>query len=249
MLAKSFMPELDKLIFEIQERAQKEDGGGIHKDFRLYLTSLPADYFPVSVLQNGVKMTNEPPKGFKANLLRSFGTLIKEEDYEGVAKAVPWKKLLTGLLFFHANMQERRKFGPLGWNIRYAFDESDLETSIAVLRRFLEEQATIPWDALNYVTGQINYGGRVTDDWDRRTLMAILSIYMVPAILDEGYKFSSSGTYFAPAAGSLVQTMAYFDTLPLADDPEVFGMHENANVTFTRNESLLLMEVRNILRI
>jgi len=77
-------------------------------------------------------MTNEPPKGTKANLLRSFANLIKEEDYEGVAaKSVPWKKLLVGLLFFHSNVQERRKFGPLGWNIRYAFDESDLETSIA----------------------------------------------------------------------------------------------------------------------
>lgn len=106
--------------------------GGVHKDFRLYLTSAPASYFPVSILQNGVKMTNEPPKGTKANLLRSFANLIKEEDYEGVAaKSIPWKKLLVGLLFFHSNVQERRKFGPLGWNIRYAFDESDLETSIA----------------------------------------------------------------------------------------------------------------------
>jgi dynein heavy chain len=131
MLAKSWMPKLDRIIFDLQERGKKEDGGGIHPDFRLFLTSAPATYFPVSILQNGVKMTNEPPKGLRANLLRSFGNLVKEEDYEGMEKALSWKKLLTGLVFFHANIQERRKFGPLGWNIRYAFDESDLETSIA----------------------------------------------------------------------------------------------------------------------
>jgi dynein heavy chain, axonemal len=188
-----------------------------------------------------VKMTNEPPKGFKSNLLRSFGNLVKEEDYEGMSKPLQWKKLLTGLMFFHSNIQERRKFGPLGWNIRYAFDESDLETSIAVLRRFLQEQEVLPWDALNYVTGQINYGGRVTDDWDRRCLMSILSIYMVPEILTEEYKFSRSGNYYAPPAGKMSDTLQYFESLPLTDDPEVFGMHENANVTFNTNESLALM--------
>lgn len=125
------MPELDRIIFDLQERASKDNGGGIHADFRLYLTSAPASYFPVSILQNGVKMTNEPPKGLRANLLRSFANLIKEDEYESMAKSLQWKKLLTGLVFFHANIQERRKFGPLGWNIRYAFDESDLETSIA----------------------------------------------------------------------------------------------------------------------
>jgi dynein heavy chain len=133
MLAKSWMPELDRIIFELQEKAKSPGGGGINPDFRLFLTSFPTPYFPVAVLQNGVKMTNEPPRGFRANILRSFGNLVKEEDYEGCApnKLVQWKKLLCGLAFFHANIQERRKFGPLGWNIRYAFDESDLETSIA----------------------------------------------------------------------------------------------------------------------
>ena len=257
MLAKSWMNELDKIVFDIQERVkisslppsqqsaeQKESGGVNHvsKDFRLFLTSTPCDYFPVSILQNGIKMTNEPPKGFRANLLKSFASLIKEEDYENCAKSMEWKKLLCGLAFFHANIQERRKFGPLGWNIRYAFDESDLETSVAVLRRFLEEQEHLPWDALNYVTGHINYGGRVTDDWDRRCLLSVLSLYMVPSILDDSYKFSASGKYFASPAGTLAAQLAYFESLPGSDAPEVFGMHENANVTFTTNESLTLME-------
>ena len=85
MLAKSWMPELDKIVFELQEKASQPGGGGVHPDFRLFLTSAPADYFPVSILQNGVKMTNEPPKGFRANILRSFGNLIKEEDFESCA--------------------------------------------------------------------------------------------------------------------------------------------------------------------
>ena len=246
MLAKSWMPELDRIIFELQARVTEENNGvvngtPVHPDFRLYLTSSPADYFPVSVLQNGVKMTNEPPKGFRANLQGSFASLVKEEDYENCSKPREWKKILSGLAFFHANVQERRKFGPLGWNIRYAFDETDLETSIAVLRRFLEEQDNMPWDALNYISGHINYGGRVTDDWDRRCLMSILSIYVLPEILVDGYKFSESGTYFAPPESDLASVNAYFDSLPSVDSPEVFGMHENANVTFNTNESLTMM--------
>ena len=125
------MPELDRIIFELQERAKGDNANSINPSFRLFLTSAPAPYFPVAVLQNGVKMTNEPPKGLRANLLRSFGGLIKPEDWDACSKPQQWKKLLCGLAFFHANIQERRKFGPLGWNIHYAFDESDLETSIA----------------------------------------------------------------------------------------------------------------------
>jgi dynein heavy chain len=89
----------------------------------------------------------------------------------------------------------------------------------SVLRRFLVEQEELPWDALNYVTGQINYGGRVTDDWDRRCLMSVLSIYMSPAILaSERYAFSRSGTYFAPPAGPLSSALEYFESLPASGE-------------------------------
>jgi dynein heavy chain len=51
---------------------------------------------------------------------------------------------------------------------------------------------------LLYVTGHINYGGRVTDDWDRRCLISLLKQYSNLDVLEDGYKFSESGIYFAP---------------------------------------------------
>ena len=45
--------------------------------------------------------------------------------------------------------------------------------------------------------GQINYGGRVTDDQDRVCLTAILRKYLGDHI-ENGVKFSSSGTYYIP---------------------------------------------------
>ncbi|KAH8088732.1 dynein light chain binding protein [Aureococcus anophagefferens] len=242
MLAKSWMHDLELMVFELGEHREKN-----HPDFRLFLTSSPAPYFPVSVLQNGVKMTNEPPKGIRANLIRSYQNLVKPDEWETCKKSDAYKRLLSGLCFFHANVLERRKFGPLGWNIRYAFDESDLETSMAIMRRFLDEQEVIPWDALRFVTGHINYGGRVTDDWDRRVLLCILGIYFNERVMEEGdggyvdYAFSASGIYKPATTGPLEEHQAYFDTLPAVDQPEIFGMHENANITFNRAESSALM--------
>lgn len=91
--------------------------------------------------------------------------------------------MLWGLTFFHAIIQERQKFGPLGWNIKYQFNESDLETSKTVLQMLLNKADSVPFEALQFVTGEINYGGRVTDDWDRRCLLTILRKFYNPNIL------------------------------------------------------------------
>jgi dynein heavy chain len=73
------------------------------------MTSMPADYFPAAILQNGLKMTTEPPRGIKANLKRTYTNMITEETYKScistkseVNNKSAFNKLLFGLSFFHA---------------------------------------------------------------------------------------------------------------------------------------------------
>lgn len=95
----------------------------------------------------------------------------------------------------------------------------------------------MPWKALVYLAGECNYGGRVTDDRDRRTLMAILSTVYIEEILNEDYKLSPSGIYYAPKKGTYDSYIKYIKSLPLIQSPEVFGMHDNADIAKDLNET------------
>jgi dynein heavy chain len=90
---------------------------------------------------------------------------------------------------------------------------------------------------LIYVFGHINYGGRVTDDNDRICLITTLTKYCSVESLKDTYKFSPSGTYFAPADGPLSVYTNYIESLPLNDNPEIFGLHDNANINYQMQES------------
>ena len=60
---------------------------------------------------------------------------------------------------------------------------------------FLNEYDEVPYEALTYLTGECNYGGRVTDDWDRRCMMNILLDFYNDSVLKTGHSYSQSGIY------------------------------------------------------
>lgn len=63
----------------------------------------------------------------------------------------------------------------------------------------MNEYEDVPFEAITYLTGECNYGGRVTDDWDRRLLLTILGdFYNTDIIKNPHYNFSPSGIYYAP---------------------------------------------------
>jgi len=195
------------------------------------MTSMPSDKFPVTILQNGVKATVEPPKGLKNNILRSY-IAIDPVEFESCEKPEAYKALLWGLCFFNACALERRKFGPLGWNIPYEFSNSDLSISQAQLMMFLNHYEKIPWDALRYMVAEANYGGRVTDPNDRVSINLILEDFYNPKMLEKNHKMSESGKYYVPSFGELSTYVDFIrEELPINDLTEIFGLHENAEIT------------------
>ncbi|KAF1322385.1 Dynein heavy chain, partial [Globisporangium splendens] len=234
-LAPSWMPTMEKIAEDIKPE-------NTHLDFRMWCTTYPSDVFPAAVLQNGVKMTNEPPQGLRANLLGSYmSDPIGESGFlESVVKGKEFRVLLYALCFFHALVRERRQFGPLGWDIQYEFNESDLSISVRQLAMFVDENAEIPLRALRYCTGECSYGGRVTDDKDRRTLACILSRFYCMDVFDASYAFDENGVYKLPQDGAYDSYLKFIEELPLVAPPGVFGLHDNATITKDQNQTTKL---------
>jgi dynein heavy chain len=221
---------------------------GSHPDFRLFLSADPDNGIPIGILDRSIKLTNEPPQGLKANMKRAFANFEATEFNERDAKV---KSILYSLSHFHSIMLERKKFGPMGYNMMYPFATGDLVDSASVLYNYLGEGAgKVPWADLKYIFGEIMYGGHIVDDWDRVLCATYLDFYMREEVLDEMdlAPYTKGISYKTPPAGDKKAMDDYIEQAMPTENPLLYGFHNNAQINFQTMQCTVLFSQLVVLR-
>ncbi|KAG6801134.1 dynein heavy chain 10, axonemal [Apis mellifera caucasica] len=226
----SFTKDLEKLL---------ENIGKPHPDFRLWLTTDPTPNFPIGILQQSLKVVTEPPSGLKLNLESTY-LKMRPQVLESCTHPA-YKHIIYVLAFYHAVVQERRRYDKIGWNINYDFNESDFNVCTIILDTYLTKaiqtnDTKLPWNSLKYLIGEVMYGGRVIDCYDRRVSETYMDEYFGDFLFDSFQPFhfyvDEEFDYVIPPEGDRDDYLEFIDQLPLVNTPDVFGLHPNAEIGY-----------------
>lgn len=186
-LAPSWLITLEKKLHSIQA----------HAGFRLFLTCEINPKIPVNLLRAGRIFTYEPPPGIRANLLRTFATISASRMMKPPNERARMYFLLA---WFHAIVQERLRYSPLGWAKYYEFTESDLRVACDTLDTWIEATAMgrtnlppekVPWKAIRTLLSDCIYGGKIDNEFDQRLLSSFLEKLFVPKSFDGDFNLVS----------------------------------------------------------
>uniref|UniRef100_A0A8D0MPF5 Cytoplasmic dynein 1 heavy chain 1 n=1 Tax=Sus scrofa TaxID=9823 RepID=A0A8D0MPF5_PIG len=227
-LAPGWLMQLEKKLHSLQP----------HACFRLFLTMEINPKVPVNLLRAGRIFVFEPPPGVKANMLRTFSSV----PVSRICKSPNERARLYFLLaWFHAIIQERLRYAPLGWSKKYEFGESDLRSACDTVDTWLDDTAKgrqnispdkIPWSALKTLMAQSIYGGRVDNEFDQRLLNTFLERLFTTRSFDSEFKLACKvdghKDIQMPDGIRREEFVQWVELLPDTQTPSWLGLPNNA---------------------
>ena len=228
------------------ERKLEQSQEGAHPDFRCFLSSEPPPLptqqtIPEAILQNSIKVSNQPAQSLRANLLRAWQA-FDQNFIDKCQRKSDFPAVLLSLCCFHALVNGRRKFGFIGWSCSniYGFTMGDLQQCAQVTINMLNARTgsradeDIPYADLKYIFGEIMYGGHITDKWDRRTNVTYLETLVIPKLFEDGHELFEG--FKSKVKGNWEDFMNHIDNNLPPENPVAFGLHPNADISFLQNE-------------
>lgn len=229
-----YMNELEDTLTKTKE---------IDEDYRMWITCEITPRFPIGLLQMVIKVTLEPPAGLKAGLYRTYTTMVSQELLDKIDHE-KWRMVVFVQSFMHSVVQERRKFGPIGWCVPYEYNNSDLDACLLFLEKHLSTTvlvgAPLSWTTVQYMVAEVQYGGRITDDLDRELFLTYAARWFCDDIWKSSFTFNNYASdydYRIPDGLEMLIFRDHIETIPPVDSPMIFGLHTNADLTYRLKEA------------
>ncbi len=222
-------------LSQLEKRLQSVNS---HRDFRLFLTMEANPSIPVNILRQSRIIMNEPPPGIKANLQDSLRNIPPARLSQGPAEKI---RLYFLLAWFHAVVQERLRYAPLGWSKTYDFNDSDMESAFSTIDTWFSSVAqgraninptSIPWGAIQTLLKQAVYGGRVDSDFDQRILDSFVDALFTAQAYNVDFNLTpeaiGSNGLIIPEGTKLDHFLTWVSKLPEKEPPSWLSLPPTA---------------------
>ncbi|SCL97173.1 dynein beta chain, putative [Plasmodium berghei] len=206
----------------------------INDKFRLFLSFLPDDKFPNSLLQKSIIVILDEPYNIKKSISILFKEQWVHEEYKNI-QLNKYKKVMLSLFWFHSILNNRKKFYSLGWNSEnYFFSNKDVILSKHILEMFLNKNIKdIYWPYFHYYICDIIYGSQINDSFDKELLNIYAQEFFNDNIFKGKYVFSSCASYYLPSDINNEKALSnYLKEIPHNDSIEVFGQKPYSEITY-----------------
>jgi len=156
------------------------------------------------------------------------------------------------LAWFHAVVQERLRYAPLGWTKMFEFNEADQRCALDTLDYWVDSQAQgksnlapekIPWVALRTLLGQTVYGGRIDNEFDQRLLNSFLEQLFTEKSFNSEFPLiqHAKETLVIPEVTKKDTVIKWVDNLPAKETPAWLGLPDNAEILLLSNKGKEVM--------
>ena len=135
---------------------------------------------------------------------------------------------------FGDRLTSSAQFGALGFNIPYEFSQADLSACVQFIQNHITDvdskKRPVDWPTVNYMVCAVQYGGKITDGFDQHLFNTYGQAWLAPRVMEGGFEFFKG--YKVPTGADIDIYRRYIDSLPLVDNPEIFGLHSNADLVY-----------------
>lgn len=223
--------------------------------FKLWVAMRKDESLDPSVLYDYNKIVVQSLQGLRQSTQQIVQQTPTEQEQACPTLGDTYRRIFFAITLFHSVINGRRRFRKYGWNQEYDFSFFDNQlanfVTISQLRELEGDAAKVGarMTLIKYMISELVYGGKISNQHDQVVLEELLSTFINKRLLAKhgAVNFAeavdrgdgSLASYVLPKqATGREQLMQHIRTYPEVDRPEMYGLHQNANLSTLEHQGL-----------